>query len=36
MVTEIGSARHALGRGDIPGAIQIIDGLLPQMPPSAM
>lgn len=36
IVVRMGEARRALGRGDIPGAIQIIDGLLPQMPPSAM
>ena len=33
VVTQISNARQALGRGDIGGAIGIIDALLQQLPP---
>ena len=33
VVTQISTARQALGRGDIGGAIGIIDALLQQLPP---
>ncbi len=33
LVSQVGNARQALGHGDIPGSIRIIDAVLGQLPP---